>query len=380
MHRTSRLVRRLLTPATKPLSKSLSLSPLFAAPKLVSYRSISTVHEQREEVQQQTKNDASYPDVSQTFDDWFGKWTADLKNMQKTYKAFRGKRFDGFDGLSVHVLDLSPGGITIGVKILRQERGNALTSKMLSDLKHILDSVANHQTLNGICLLPSLGKTFCGGADTVEMSNLKGPDDAEAFIRKISDVCNSIRNIPVPVVALIQGPCIGAGLEIAASCDIRVCTQRASFSMPEVLVQLPSVVQARLLCDIVGWGRARHLMFTGSTWLAQEAFQAGLVTQVFSTRESMMAWAKEFMIQLNDPAGRNQYRAQKKLINGWENQTIDQGIEAGVKCFADHFSQPSLGKSITLAVAAAKQKRLATKEPQSPRVGTSPLLEGIDEY
>lgn len=340
-------------------------------PVLAKHRSLSSTRKRKEAPKDQTAINFSDVGKDQSLDDWLERLTV-AANDGLVFSSLPSKPLGD---ISVHALGIRKGGITIGVKLFRSKRGNSLNSVALLKLRNIFDSIAQHKSVNGVCFLPSQGSSFCGGADISEMSKLTNPHDARIFIRKISDLCNSIRNVPVPVVALIHGPCIGAGLEVAASCDLRVGTETASFSMPEVLVHLPSVVQARLLCDIVGWGRARHLMYTGSTWTAEEAFQAGLVTKLFQTSVEMQTWANEYMAQLNDPAVRNQYRAQKQLFKTWETRTVEKGIEAGVKCFADHFSQAAVGESIAAASLAGRHKK--KDQPSSRSLGALPRPEKV---
>src|SRR4029079_11214516 len=82
---------------------------------------------------------------------------------------------------------------------------------------------------------------------------------------------------PLPVIARINGYCIGAGLELAAACDLRIASSNATFSMPEVRLASPSVVEAALLPRLVGTGRARWLVLTGEAIDSREALDWGLV-------------------------------------------------------------------------------------------------------
>lgn len=354
-----RLLIRVSTPRRVPLSFERPFLQTKPSAYLARSYSCSNTYKQEGEADKVTETKNLKGNVGEVLDDWLrnsapiratsGLLTTDLEKSLGLIEVSILRRRATTDRRD---------GIILGVKLNRPERGNALTSEMLVDLRMIFDVIASYtHIVNGVFLLPSSGNNFCSGADTFEMSKLEGPREAEVFIRKISALCDSIRSIPVPVVALIHGPCLGAGLELVASCDIRVCTSNATFSMPEVLVHLPSVVQARLLCDIVGWGRARHLMLTGAFWDVKEAFLSGLVTKKFTQTTGMMAWAHNYMAQLNDPSVRNQYRAQKRLINGWEDQSVDDGIEAGVSCFARHFAQKEMGKSIAVAHTILKGKR-----------------------
>ena len=84
----------------------------------------------------------------------------------------------------------------------------------------------------------------------------------------------------MPVIARIDGYALGAGLELAAACDLRVASERSMFGMPEVRIGIPSVVEAALLPELIGQGRARRLLLTGETIGAAEALAWGLVDAV----------------------------------------------------------------------------------------------------
>lgn len=87
----------------------------------------------------------------------------------------------------------------------------------------------------------------------------------------VHETCAAFRDLPVPVLARIEGYVLGAGLEVAASCDLRLTAADARFGMPEVLIGIPSVVEAALLPTLIGWGRARRLLLTGETITANQA-------------------------------------------------------------------------------------------------------------
>src|SRR5687768_16050892 len=113
----------------------------------------------------------------------------------------------------------------------RPEKANALNSAMLSALADALESL-DRQTLR-VVVIAGRGRNFCGGADSAELKALIHAN-AAAFVEKIHHVCMVIRELPVPVVARLHGAVIGAGLDIAAACDLRVAAVGTKFSMLEV--------------------------------------------------------------------------------------------------------------------------------------------------
>jgi enoyl-CoA hydratase len=120
---------------------------------------------------------------------------------------------------------------------------------------------------------------FIGGADVREMAKLDIAL-ARTFIARLGRATAAIRALPVPVIARIDGYALGAGLEIAASCDLRAASDRSTFGMPEVRVSIPSVVEAVPLPRLIGWGRTCELVLTGETISAEDALEWGLIERM----------------------------------------------------------------------------------------------------
>src|SRR5258705_8937709 len=131
---------------------------------------------------------------------------------------------------------------------------NSLTSEVMGQLTGLFHGLAGDLRLRAIVLTGAGDKAFIGGANIDEMAALSGPAEAKAFITKVHGVCQAIRETPMPVIAAINGWCLGAGLEIAAARDLRLCARTAVLGMPEVRLGLPSVVEAALLPSLIGWG------------------------------------------------------------------------------------------------------------------------------
>src|SRR3954463_10509064 len=110
-----------------------------------------------------------------------------------------------------------------GIFLNRPEKSNALSSQVLEELYLHLKKIDREPGLR-VVVLAGHGKSFCGGADIHEMSKLT-TSTAKAFIRKIHLCCDAIRKLEVPVVARLHGAVIGAGLELAASCDLRIAAE-----------------------------------------------------------------------------------------------------------------------------------------------------------
>jgi enoyl-CoA hydratase/carnithine racemase len=165
-----------------------------------------------------------------------------------------------------------------------------------------------------------------------QLAAITGPDDARAFITRVHACCAAVRDLAVPVIARIGGYALGAGMELAASCDLRVAAEGAVFGMPEVRLGIPSVVEAALLPALVGWGRAREMLLLGETFDAQAALRMGLVDAVVPAPE--LDAAVEARLAAVLAGGPRAIRLQKALIRAWEYLPLEDAIAAGIDTFA----------------------------------------------
>ncbi len=240
-------------------------------------------------------------------------------------------------------------GETTGIRLaLREHRGapvavltvdnrdklNILDSGMIAALGRAIDRVAADGAVRAVVLTGAGEGAFIGGADLREMAVLD-PASAREFITGLHQVCAGLRALPVPVIARIEGYCLGAGLEIAAACDLRLAAEGAIFGMPEVRVGIPSVIEAALLPRLIGMGHTRELVLTGRRVDAAEAESWGLVERVVPADGldgAVDAWLEAILA-----CGPEALRIQKALIREWENRPLDEAIEAGIDAFAEAF-------------------------------------------
>lgn len=210
-------------------------------------------------------------------------------------------------------------------------RLNSLNSALIADLSAAFEALATEPDLACVILTGAGDKAFIGGADITEMVGLT-PDSARQFITRLHEFCHRIRHFPQPVIARINGYCLGAGMEVAACCDISVAVEAAQFAMPEVQVGIPSVIDAALLPQIIGAGLARELVLTGRTLTAEEAKTCGLVQHV--TTESELDVHVDEVTDSLLKAGPIAIRLQKQLCNIWENASLENSIEKGIEAFS----------------------------------------------
>jgi enoyl-CoA hydratase/carnithine racemase len=213
---------------------------------------------------------------------------------------------------------------------------NTLDRTLMIGFIEQVEALAARDDLRALVITGAGDKAFIGGASIPEMAALDR-DTAEGFITFVHRTCDSLRRLPVPVIARIDGYALGAGLEVAVSCDLRVASRRAVFGMPEVKVGLPSVVEAALIPGLIGFGRARELLMLGETIDADTALRWGLVERVVAA-EALDGEVEKIVGALL-AAGPRAIRAQKALMQEWERLPADRAIAAGVDAFARAFDR-----------------------------------------
>lgn len=247
--------------------------------------------------------------------------------------------------------------VCVTVEFDRTIAGNSLNSATLESLASVFEGLQAISVLRGVLLIGAAGqkptRAFSCGADIKEMQQLGDAEEASGFIKRISRVCTAIRQLPAPVVCGVDGTTLGAGLEIAASCDIRVATYQSTFGMPEVNLAIPSVVEARLLYDIIGVGRTKHFLLTGETLNAETALNYGLVTRLFDDRAQLLTWCAQLFEGFCSSL--NVHTKQKDLMRVWEISNLEQGITAGIDAFANRF-EGNLGHEVRSHMQTQWQK------------------------
>jgi enoyl-CoA hydratase/carnithine racemase len=214
-------------------------------------------------------------------------------------------------------------------------KANILNTPLMERLLAEFDKLAQDRALRVLVLTGSGERTFIGGADVREMAAL---DQASArpFIARLRAVCDAVRAFPVPVLARINGACLGGGLELAMACDLRIASTTAKFAMPEVGLGIPSVIHAALMPRLIGTGRARWMMLTGATIDAQTALDWGLINAVAPPAELDEAVAG--MIAPILACGPQAISAQKMLLRKWEELPLSAAVDASIPVFARAFT------------------------------------------
>jgi enoyl-CoA hydratase/carnithine racemase len=228
-------------------------------------------------------------------------------------------------------LDMRAHGRVATLTVDNRAKLNTLDRALMTEFIGKVDALASREDLRALVLTGAGDKAFIGGANIPEMAALTR-DSARDFITLVHETCACLRRLPVPVIARIDGYALGAGLEVAASCDLRVATTRAKFGMPEVRVGIPSVVEAALIPQLIGYGRARELLMLGEIIDAETALRWGFIERV-AEPDALDAKVEKVVTALV-AAGPQAIRQQKALMQAWEKLPTDAAIQAGIDAFA----------------------------------------------
>jgi len=240
-----------------------------------------------------------------------------------------------------------PGGVVAHLTVHNERKLNTLTRELMSQFVAAVEALAGRDDLRALVLRGG-DNAFIGGANILEMAALDRAS-AEGYIRLVHRTCACLRELPVPVIARIDGFALGAGLEVAVSCDLRIVTTRAKFGMPEVKVGIPSVVEAALIPGLIGWGRARELLMLGEIIDAETALRWGLVERAVAPG-ALDAEVDKVLAALL-AAGPNALRLQKQLMREWENLPVEEAIAAGIDAFVRAFETDEPKRMLSAFVA-----------------------------
>ncbi|HWA63975.1 MAG TPA: enoyl-CoA hydratase [Caulobacteraceae bacterium] len=231
-----------------------------------------------------------------------------------------------------------PGGRIAFVTLDDERRLNVMGRPLMAQFVDTFAALAREEALRAVVLTGAGLRAFVGGADVGEMAQIRTPDAARAFIFEVHRCCAAVRDLPVPVIGRINGWCLGAGMELAAACDLRVAAETAMFGMPEVKLGIPSVVEAALLPGLVGWGRTREMLLLGETFTADDARRFGLVETVAPAGglDGVVENWLEKLLSSKPQA----VRLQKALIRRWEDLPLKDAVAAGIEAFAAAFEGP----------------------------------------
>lgn len=221
------------------------------------------------------------------------------------------------------------------ITINRPEKLNALNSTVHREGVAALEDLGADDSIRVVVITGAGQKSFMAGADISEFEGHTPTSQRAVF--QGATLFNSIDVFPKPVIAMINGFCLGGGNELALACDLRVCSENAKFSQPEInLGLIPGGGGTQRLTRLIGEGRAMELMLTGEMIDAPTALSFGLVNHVFTQEE-----LQEKTMQLAEKiASKAPIALQfaKEAVKFASRSNLDEGLRREIDLFSLCFS------------------------------------------
>lgn len=246
------------------------------------------------------------------------------------------------------------------LQIARPAALNALNSETLDELNQVLSEVEARDDVKVLILTSGPDKkdnpykSFVAGADIKEMVNFTAAE-ARAFGMRAAEPFFKLMNMRQVTIAAVNGFALGGGCEIAMACDIRIASESALFGQPEVgLGIIPGFGGTQRLARLVGMGRAKELIFTGSNIDAQEAYRIGLVNKVVPNEE-LMDTAKKMAGKIASNASFAVSIAKAAINNGYD-MDIKNAVEYEANLFGITCSTHDKTEGMTAFIEGRKEK------------------------
>ncbi len=264
------------------------------------------------------------------------------------------------------MLKLSRGDGIAHLKLDRPEKLNALGPEFWEDFGSTVEELEADESLR-VLILGGEGRSFCAGLDIPAMMPLlplepgRGPDGARQarfhrLIRQMQGAVQSLARCRLPVIAAVQGHCLGAGLDLICACDIRLASVEARFGVRETrLAMVADLGSLQYLPRIIGPGLARELIFTGRDFGAEEAKEIHLLNRVLpdpqALQEAALALAQE--IVANPPLA---VQGAKAVMNEAEKHQIERSLEYVATWNAAHLVTQDLGAAMSTMMTQQKPR------------------------
>jgi enoyl-CoA hydratase len=209
---------------------------------------------------------------------------------------------------------------------------NALNNALLEELADALDNIQKDETIRVLILTGAGEKSFIAGADITEIATLT-PLGAKKFAQFGQNIISKLQEMPIPVIAAVNGYALGGGCEMALACDFIYASDKAIFGLPEItLGVIPGFGGTQRLPRLIGANRAKEMIFTGKHLTAAEAREFGLVNKIFAPEELMAATAD--VARLIAGKGKASLSAAKQTVNHGLNADLGTGLGIERDAFA----------------------------------------------
>jgi cyclohexa-1,5-dienecarbonyl-CoA hydratase len=182
---------------------------------------------------------------------------------------------------------------------------------MIHELEVALDALAAREPAVKAVVLVGNEKAFCAGVDVADHTR----ERVETMIRSFARLFLRLRSMPLPTVAMVRGPALGGGIELALGCDLVLASSSARFGQPEIKLGVFPPIAAALFPHLIGYQQAARLLFTGEVISGEEAHRLGLVTHLASDDE-ILATLESLLARLRGVSGAALQMTKRALLMG----------------------------------------------------------------
>ncbi|MCX6279984.1 MAG: enoyl-CoA hydratase-related protein [Bacteroidetes bacterium] len=224
------------------------------------------------------------------------------------------------------------------VTVSRPAALNALNSDFFKEMNHFLDDLEPRDDVK-VLVITGEGKSFVAGADIAEMVNMNSVEGS-AFSVNGQHTFDRLENLPIPVIAAINGYALGGGCELAMACDFRIASKLAKFGQPEMnLGLIPGYAGTLRLSKLTGIGNALYLILSADTISADDALRIGLVQKV-TEPESLIEETMKIAARIAANSSQSVPVA-KMVIRKGVNIDLTESSEFVASEFGKLFDQPA---------------------------------------
>lgn len=222
------------------------------------------------------------------------------------------------------------------IELNQPDKANALDEKAWQELRSVFEALKNDDNVRAI-ILSGGGKHFSAGIDLKFLAAIQSTiadscpgrtrEKLRELILSLQDSINTIESCNKPVIAVVHGACVGAGLDIIAACDIRFAAQGSFFSIKEIdMGMVADLGSLQRLPKLIAEGIVREMAFTGRNVEAEEAERIGLINKVLIDKNAAVMSARETagLIARKSPLA---IRGTKAILNHSRDHTVAQGLE-----------------------------------------------------
>ncbi len=221
------------------------------------------------------------------------------------------------------------------ITINRPDKLNALNIATRKELADALDELRNDEEIRVVVITGAGEKAFVAGADINEFAGRTAVQ--QRAVMKAKSVFTAAEDFPKPLIAMINGFCLGGGCELALACDIRIASDRAKFGQPEInLGIIPGGGATQRLTRLIGEGKAMQMVLTGEMIDAQEAYRLGLVNEVHPAAE-LEAKTMEMATKIAEKSPIALTMAKTSVKNA-ARMNLREGLDQEIDLFALCFS------------------------------------------